>query len=107
MEKLIGNEIAEISWCDVNLTEISWANDGRDLILKWNLHNSRKGVLKCTWAHSIVINLETNKNEGGVLLTFDAMFQQQSKGWEVVFDFASKGSIKFKCNELILEIRFS
>jgi hypothetical protein len=49
MEKLTGSEVAERSWCDVNLTKILWVKDGRDLILKWDLHNNKKGILKCSW----------------------------------------------------------
>jgi hypothetical protein len=103
MEKQTGREVAERPWCDVNLTEILWVNDGRDFVLKWNLHNNQRGILKCSWVHSIVINLVTSENEGGFLLTFDAKFQQQPQGWEVEFNFASKGAIVFNCNELFLQ----
>jgi len=103
MKILSGIEVTEISWCDVNLTVLSWENDGRDLILKWNLHNKQKGVLKCLWASSINISLKTVKNEGGLPLTFDANFQQQTQGWDVIFNFGSRGTIEFMCNELMLE----
>lgn len=107
MERLTGSEVAKRSWCDVTLTEILWVNDGRDFVLKWNLHNNQRGILECSWAHSININLISSENEGGFLLTFDAKFQQQDRGWKVEFNFASKGTIELECNELLFEMENS
>ncbi len=95
-------EISSYSWCDAIIDGITWENDGRDLVLKWKRDGKNIGVLTCTWAHTIFINLKTgNNSSGGTLLTWDASFTQtQNKEWRVMFDFASQGEINFECHEI-------
>ncbi|MBN4055202.1 hypothetical protein JYU12_00500 [bacterium AH-315-K03] len=97
-------EVARESWCDVRLVDISWGSEGRDLILTFLMHENKIGELTCTWAHSNSISLVGGINEGGYPLTYDAKIDKNNgNGWEVVFDFAGRGVVELKCNELILE----
>ncbi len=104
MNSKSGLEVAKESWCDVRLVDISWGSEGRDLILSFLLHENKIGELTCTWAHSNKITLISGINEGGYPLTFDAKIKKISDNeWEVLFDFAGRGVVELKCNELILE----
>jgi hypothetical protein len=100
-----GMEVANESWCDVRLDNLSWCNEGRDLKLTFFMHEGKTGKLTCTWAHTINISLISGNNEGGYLLTFDATINETNNNcWEVSFDFASRGVVELKCNELTLEL---
>lgn len=104
MTKLTGIDVSNSSWCDANLTGISWGNDGRDLILTWDRSNKPIGTLTCTWAHALKVDITMGVNEGGYPLTWDAEITQVSKSeWSLIFDFASQGIIKLKCTEIFLE----
>ena len=104
MSSKSGLEVARESWCDVRLTDISWGSEGRDLILTFLMHENRIGKLTCTWAHSNNISLLSGVNEGGYPLTFDAKIEEGGGNrWEVLFDFAGRGVVELKCNEILLE----
>jgi len=104
-EILSGHDVAKSSWSDANLTGLKWENDGRDLILNWARNGKSIGVLKCTWARKLKINITMGENEGGYLLTWGANINSVSDtGWILSFDFASKGEIELTCNEIFLEI---
>ncbi len=104
MNSKIGLEVAKESWCDVRLRNLSWGGEGRDLVLTFLMHENRIGKLTCSWAHTINIGLVSGKNVGGYPLTFDAKINEIGNDeWEVLFDFANRGVVELKCNELTLE----
>jgi hypothetical protein len=104
MNSISGIDVASESWCDVKLVDISWGCEGRDLVLTFEMHENKKGKLTCSWAHSQNINLVSGKNEGGYPLTYRASIDKDgANGWQVVFDFAGRGVVELKCNDLILE----
>ena len=99
-----GTEVANESWGDVRLSNISWGNEGRDIVLTFHMHQQRIGRLTGTWAHSLNIGLLSGNNEGGYPLTYEAKINEgEVNGWQVLFDFANRGLIEFKCNDLTLE----
>jgi len=92
------------NWCDIELTEIAWLNDGRDLLFRWQCPNNIRRTLTCFWASAIKIDLISADNELGYPFTWYAEIRQSSTGeWKILFDFASKGDISLQCNELLLE----
>ena len=104
MKELTAIEASKYSWCDAELLGIAWGNEGRDLIIKWKKHRNSIETLTCTWVHSITFNLQTSENEGGYPLTYEAKINEgEVNGWQVLFDFANRGLIEFKCNDLTLE----
>ncbi len=105
MNSISGVAVASESWCDVKLADISWCSDGRDLVLTFDMRDNKKGKLTCTWAHAQNINLVSGKNEGGFPLSYGAsMVKDGANGWLAVFDFAGRGVVELKCNDLILEL---
>ena len=104
MKKITGKNVAKESWCDVRLTNILWVNQGRDLALTFSMHQDEIVKLTCTWLHTINITLVSGNNEGGYPMTFDTKIQEtDNNGWDVLFNFAHRGFVGFKCNELSLE----
>ncbi len=105
MNMITGCNISKEAWCDVELSNISWTSDGRDLVLTFNMHENKIGRLLCSWAHSTCINITSGKNEGGFPMTSDVNFKEiDNKGWEVHFNFAHRGDIEISCNEISLEL---
>ncbi len=104
MNSKVGIDVAKESWCDVSLANISWGSEGRDLALTFHMHQNKTGKLTCTWAHSLNIGLVSGNNEGGYPLVFEATIKEDvSNGWQVTFNFASRGVVEFKCSEITLE----
>jgi len=104
-------EVAQASWCDVQLYSFEWENLGRDFKLNfvgWTTSNSKDKAmysLRCSWASSMEMNLKFKDMRGGLPMTWDASFEQVENGsWNVLFDFASCGKISFHCSEIELEL---
>jgi hypothetical protein len=100
----VEQQLAEITWCDVELRGISWADEGRDLILALRLPPSKRNelrerVLIAHWATQFTARLSFAERTGGYLLTWDAAFDRDSSGqWAVSFDFGSAGELSFRCS---------
>lgn len=95
-------QVAQVSWCDLYLSSISWIESGRDVVLDFLVPpTDRKLGLTCRWARGARIELEVGSNTGGRVLSWDAEVKRNADGdWELVFDFAKAGQISLVCNDL-------
>jgi hypothetical protein len=88
----------------VELRGISWADEGRDLVLALRLspserNESRDRLLVAHWVTEFTARLSLAEKTGGYLLTWDVAFDCDSTGeWEIRFDFASAGELSFRCS---------
>ena len=97
--------IRNTPWGDVELHGVSWAQDGRDIILHLRLPGrettARDRSLACRWAHGLAMQLTFPQGRGGFPLTWDAAFTRLADGTLAVrFDFADSGELRLTCNEL-------
>lgn len=95
-------QAAQMNWCDVSLSGISWVEDGRDIVLHLLLPPSdRKLDLVCRWARKLRVTLGFEDNIGGYALSWDAQVKRGDDGaWEVALDFAGAGDVSLICQEL-------
>ena len=95
--------IKDTPWGDVSLLAFSWAEDGRDVVLRVVLpgpgpDRGRQSLIVLRWAGDVVVRLEGG---AGPPLTWDTTFQRGKDGrWAVVLDFASHGEIRVTCAEI-------
>ena len=110
MSGLSKNQLAELSWCDVELRSMSWVEGGRDLLFElWppspgsTAGEQPHHTICARWVTGLRIDLHQPKEVGGYLLTWDVVIEQEPEGvWLVQFDFGSTGFVSFQCNELEL-----
>ena len=104
----IEDQIARMSKSDLSLCGIAWINEGRDIVLSLLLPPlDRKVRLVCRWASDLKVLLDFPVDAGSYPLSWDAELSRQENGcWNIMFDFASKGSISLTCTELLLEEPF-
>ena len=108
MSGLSKEQLAELSWCDVELRGITWIEGGRDLQFELQPPSSGRGTseksrrtLCARWVRGLRVDLHQAEDAGGYPLTWDVVFEQERPGvWSVQFDFGSAGSVSFKCSEL-------
>lgn len=98
-------EVKSLRWADVELRNIGWDADGRDVVLRLRAPcSSDARVLVCRWAEALVVSLASPEGRGGYPLTWDATFARLADGkWSVLLDFASAGEVRLVCAEV--EIR--
>ncbi len=98
-----GEQIYPLITSDVSLFGVQWSDDGRDIVFDLELPQSGRHSLVCTWAASVSIDLQSEKNTGGPPLTSEASFRTIDSGRTcIVFNFFDRGTITFECNEVVL-----
>lgn len=98
-------EIRSLAWADVELRNIRWEADGRDVVFGLRLPStSGSRSLACRWAEGLVVNLASPAARGGSPLTWGATFAKLPDGrWSVLLDFASAGEVRLICAEVEIQ----
>jgi hypothetical protein len=86
-------------WCDVYLEGITWAESGRDVVIRVRRRTTIEIV--CRWAEATEIRLEIKPGIGGSPLSWDGEIARLPDGRiSVRFDFASTGELRLVCSEI-------
>ncbi len=95
-------QIARMNWCDHTLRAISWTDDGRDLVLEFQVPPAdRRFRVTCRWVRGLRVTLEFPADTGGGALSWEGAAKRTADGaWNLAIDFASAGGISLECQDL-------
>lgn len=102
MTSTIDERVARLNLCDLSLRDISWIEDGRDVVLTFLAPpNDAELRFVCRWARGFRATIELDPDSGGFALSWDGELSRAEDGsWNVAFDFAGAGRLSLGCQEL-------
>jgi hypothetical protein len=93
-------ELERMDWGDLALDGVLWADNGKNLILKF----SRSGTefrLDLKWARGLRLTIENEESVLGSVLSWSGRVVHRNDGaWEVEFDFADCGRLYVVCGDV-------
>jgi hypothetical protein len=93
-------QIAALPWGDVTLRGIRWRVEDAGMDLTIEGRGEYEFCLRCSWVSQVRSTLSF---AGGPALTWDVDFVRLPEGgWQVCFDFASRGELELTCGEIRL-----
>lgn len=90
-----------MGWGDCNLMGYSWHNDGKDLWLDVIHGSGQRGFVRCSWVGGFEINIHYDSKRSGPTLSRGAEFTRSDGRWAVVWDFASEGTLRYTCQDIV------
>ncbi len=89
------NSAESLPKSDCTLLGQSWVSNGRDLRFVVGLPDGRKVAILFTWVAGLVCDLSYPDDAGGPPLTWDITYTVEEDRWVTMWDFGSRGSIRF------------
>ncbi len=99
--------LESMSWEDVVLEGIAWADDGRALVLRMREPGKaeRARIITLRWAHSLQLKLGLRAGHGGYPMTFEGEVSRLPDGqYALLLDLANDGEIRVICSELDIQV---
>ncbi len=97
-------DLAQMPRCDVHLRGIAWTQNDTDLELSLSAHVQGVNldwILVARWVHGLKVDLNYGARSSGMPMTWDTLIEQNADDeWFVLFDFASRGELRFSCSGL-------
>lgn len=102
MNNISDEQIAQMNWCDIRLSGVSWIENGRHVVLNFLIPPiDRKLRLTCRWTRGLRITLEFESGTIGYALSLDGEVKRNADGaLGVELDFADAGQISLVCDDL-------